>query len=146
MSDEEQLPEKRGNAASYDVPAALTRRLREPSDEQSPPVTYRENPQGEWIPERAEADRKDRQAAHKQQLEAENARHRREQDAKDADVRRRAIYAIELLIAATFVVCFLVALFSDNADRQEWAQNIIALLLTSVLSAAAGWFAKGSGK
>ena len=118
------------------------------SEEQPAQVafTYRENLPGEWIPERAEAARKDRQAAHKQELEATEAQFRREELKRNADQRRRTIYAIEILISLTFIVCFLVALISDNAERQEWAQNIIALLLTSVLSAAAGWFAKGNGK
>lgn len=56
------------------------------------------------------------------------------------------MHALGTLILTALVVATLIAVNSDNAETRVWAQNLVVVLLSGVVGASAGWFAKGAGK
>jgi len=94
-------------------------------------VTFNQPLGGDFDPTRAAQELKERIANHKQERETEKARHdlaevaknsehRRRQETKDNDLRRRAVSGLGLLIVLALVVGTGIATTADNADTRRW--------------------------
>lgn len=119
-------------------------------------VTFRQNPIGDYDLDRAAQDLKARIANRRHERDMEKARrsfseaakdseHRRLQESKDNELRRRVFYALGLLLILALLVGTLIATVADNADTRRWAQGVVVALLSGVIGAAAGWFSHKSG-
>lgn len=109
-------------------------------------TVYSQNAAGEWNFERAKHDLKAEAAAHKQQLEAEQARYQREEEAKDNALRRLIIRVTVWTILAAGVAAFAIGTLAGDADTRRWAQNVGTTILGGLVGAAAGYLTGRNGR
>lgn len=86
----------------------------------------------------------------KQQLTAEEQRHRLDEIAKDNASRRQrenvGFFAILGIVIVGLLASGTIGVSSANAATRDWAQDAFVLILGSVLGALAGYFTGKSGK
>jgi predicted benzoate:H+ symporter BenE len=80
------------------------------------------------------------------QRAAEDARHQRQEAARDNTQRRILIYIVVGVVIAGLVAATLVGTWADNDDTRRWAQGIVTLLLGGLLGAVGGYFSAKPGK
>lgn len=96
-------------------------------------LTYSQTTPGEWDVTRARHELKAATTAHAQQLEAEQARHDREEFRKDNDQRRQLQKVMFSVVVGTIVgmliISLVTSLAADSNQTKEWARSIVSLIV-----------------
>ena len=106
--------------------------------------------EGEFSLERAKFEERALAAAHRRQLEAEEAQLRREETRKDNDLRRRReLIGFYVAVGASLVVLaisFVVAVAAENDGVRNWSQGIVTLVMGGIVGGLAGYLTGRSTK
>jgi hypothetical protein len=113
-------------------------------------LTFSETRPGVWDVKRAQHELKVATTVHQQQLEAEQARHQLEHEAKDWDQRRRqqntVFWLVTIALAAALVLSWVLILVSDDQNTRAQAWSIVTLVVGGLLGGVTGYITGKSGK